>query len=73
RDRELEALRGKLAEAERGWREAEQQREAESARLSERLSGLEARLNDAQNVIDRLTEREVDPSASQKDSKKKPR
>ncbi|WP_311946581.1 DNA-binding protein, partial [Halomonas piscis] len=40
RDRELEALRGKLAEAERGWREAEQQREAESARLSERLSGL---------------------------------
>ncbi|WP_311950448.1 DNA-binding protein [Halomonas piscis] len=73
RDRELETMCGKLAEAERGWREAEQQREAESARLSERLSGLEARLNDAQTVIDRLTEREADPSAPQKDSKKKPR
>ncbi|MGP9655946.1 DNA-binding protein [Halomonas sp. AOP35-4E-18] len=55
RDSELETLRGKRAEAERGWREAEQQREAESARLSERLSGLEARLSDAQSVIARLT------------------
>lgn len=70
RDSELEALRRQLTEAERGWREAEQQREAESARLSERLSGLEARLNDAQRVIERLTEREADKPASRKDSKK---
>ncbi len=68
RDGELETLRGKRAEAERGWREAEQQREAESARLSERLSGLEARLNDAQKVIERLTEREADKPVSRTDS-----
>lgn len=66
RDTEMETLREQLAEAERGWREAEQQREAESARLSERLAGLEARLNDAQRVIERLTEREADKPAPRK-------
>lgn len=55
RDDELEALRGQLEEARRGWRDAEREREAEAARLSERLSGLEARLSDAQGVIERLT------------------
>lgn len=55
RDGQLEALRKRLDEANRGWRDAEQQRETEAARLSERLSGLEARLSDAQGVIDRLT------------------
>lgn len=55
RDRELETLRDQLKRAEQGWREADQQREAEAARLSERLAGLEARLSDAQSVIERLT------------------
>lgn len=63
RDGDLETLRGKLDEAERGWREADQQREAECARLSERLAGLEARLSDAQSVIERLTERDTEKPA----------
>lgn len=70
RDDELEALRKQLEEAERGWRDAEREREAEAARLSERLAGMEARLADAQGIIERLTALEKgggDSSGSEED------
>lgn len=76
RDGDLEALRGQLQEAERGWRDAEREREAEAARLSERLAGLEARLSDAQEVIERLTalderSRSADPNAGSEEDQQK--
>lgn len=76
RDNELEALRRQLEEAQRGWRDAEREREAEAARLSERLTGLEARLSDAQDVIERLTalderSRNPDPNAGTKENQSK--